>query len=194
MDKPLLALAVVTIIVYLFDLLRGLGDWRTTWLGLSLLIDCIFMFDLLLKLRVYGMAYVQTPWFLIDLISCLPLIDAIATGVKPIRAVRFVRAFRILRILRGLRILRALRSIPAFDQFVQDASASHKDKVVHHSMNIGLIGMTVTVLLFIVLSRKQMENEFIRRIDAEVQGDVSVGHPESCSAEPSIRQTATIPT
>ncbi|WP_026012024.1 adenylate/guanylate cyclase domain-containing protein [Singulisphaera acidiphila] len=173
MDKPLLALAVVTIIVYLFDLVKGLGEWRSTWLGFSLLIDGIFAFDLLLKLRVYGITYVQTPWFLIDLISCLPLLDAIATGVKPIRAVRFVRGFRILRILRGLRILRALRSIPAFDQFVKDASASKKEKVIHHSMNIGLIGMTVTVLLFIVLSRKQMETDFISRIDSEVQGNVS---------------------
>ncbi|WP_406700990.1 adenylate/guanylate cyclase domain-containing protein [Singulisphaera sp. Ch08] len=173
MDKPLLALAILTIIVYLFDLLRGLGEWRTAWLGMSLLIDSVFVGDLLLKLRVYGMSYVQTPWFLIDLISCLPLIDAIATGVKPIRAVRFVRGFRILRILRGLRILRALRSIPAFDQFVKDSSASKKEKSVHHSMNIGLIGMTVTVLVFIVLSRKQMENDFISRIDSEVKGNVS---------------------
>ncbi|WP_159452201.1 adenylate/guanylate cyclase domain-containing protein [Singulisphaera sp. GP187] len=173
LDKPLLALAILTILVYLFDLLRGLGDWRTTWLGFSLLIDGIFVVDLLLKLRVYGMSYVQTPWFMIDLISCLPLIDAIAIGVKPIRAVRFVRGFRILRILRGLRILRALRSIPAFDQFVKDASAGQKEKAVHHSMNLGLIGMTVTVLLFIVLSRKHMENNFIARIDSEVKGNVS---------------------
>src|SRR5690349_6246445 len=82
MDKPLLVLAIVTVIVYLTDLVGGLGRLRSTWLVVSLLIDGVFVFDLLLKLRVYGASYVQTPWFLIDLISCLPLLDAIASGVK----------------------------------------------------------------------------------------------------------------
>lgn len=174
MDKPLLALAIFTILVYLFDLMKGLGEWRTTWLGMSLMIDGLFAFDLLLKLRAFGMDYVRTPWFLIDFISCLPLLDAFFTGVQPLRAVRFVRGFRILRILRGLRILRALRSIPAFDHFVNDASTHQKEHAVQHAMNLGLIGMTVTVLLFIVLARKEMEADFIRRIEAGIQGGVSV--------------------
>src|SRR4051794_20114037 len=85
MDRPLLALAVFTMAVYLLDLRGFLGWGRSTWLLITLLIDGLFVFDLVLKLRVFGMTYIQTPWFLIDLISCLPLLDALATGVGPIR-------------------------------------------------------------------------------------------------------------
>src|SRR5262245_15968693 len=91
MDKPLLALAVLTMLLYLLDLQGGLGRAQQIWLGVTLFIDVIFLFDLVLKIYVYGTSYLHTPWFLIDLISCLPLIDALATGVHPIRAVRFVR-------------------------------------------------------------------------------------------------------
>jgi|GEM_PF-1294689 len=173
MDKPLLLLAVLTLILYLADLVGGLGQARMTWLALSLIIDALFVADLLLKLWVYGTAYVQTPWFLIDLISSLPLLDAIVTGFEPIRTVRFVRGFRILRILRGLRLLRALRTIPAFEEFIKDTETSHKERTIQLSMNLGLVGMTVTVLIFIVSVRKKMELEYISRIDSELQGGVS---------------------
>ena len=88
---------------------------------MNLLIDSIFVVDLLLKLRAQGMTYVRTPWFLIDLLSCLPLLDVLANSIPGVRAARFARGFRILRILRGLRVLRALRTIPAFDEFFDEA-------------------------------------------------------------------------
>jgi len=173
-DKPLLMLAVFTLVAYLIDLLDGLGRWKETWLVLSLIIDVIFVFDLLLKLWTYSGAYTRTPWFLIDFISCLPLFDALATGITPIRAVRFVRGFRMLRILRGLRLLRALKTLPAFEQFINESPPRQKNRSSHQSMSLGLIGMTVMVLIFIVASRKQMEREFIERIDHELVGNLSV--------------------
>lgn len=175
MDKPLLALAVLTMVLYLVDLIGGLGQGAVRWLwnSVSLAIDMIFLFDLVVKLRVFGRSYIQTPWFLIDLISCLPLLDAIANGLRPIRAVRFVRGFRILRILRGLRILRALRSIPAFEQFIKDVPATQKEKALHRYMNAGLLSLTIAVLLLIVVIRKTMEDDFVRRIDTALHDGIS---------------------
>ncbi|MHC5542498.1 adenylate/guanylate cyclase domain-containing protein, partial [Singulisphaera rosea] len=174
MDKPLLGLAVLMMVLYLFDL-RGLIDWgRSGMIALTLFVDTIFVFDLGLKLYAFGTSYVQTPWFLIDLISCLPMLDALANGVHPLRAIRFVRAFRILRILRGLRILRALRSIPAFEHFVKDAPATRSERRTHHFMNVGLVAMTVTVLVLIVLIRKEMETNFTDKVDREIRSELSV--------------------
>src|SRR5262249_20708145 len=139
MDKPLLALAVLTMVVYLLDLNGRIDRATSIWTAMTLVIDVVFVLDLALKLWVYGGSYVRTPWFLIDLISCLPLFDALVTGVKP-RATRLVRGMRILRVLRGLRILRALRSIPAFEQFIKDSPGTQTEKRLHRAMNIALVG------------------------------------------------------
>ena len=86
----------------------------------SLAIDLLFVFDLVLKLRTFGRAYLQTPWFLIDLLSCLPILDVLANGVLPICARSGSSAGSAsCRILRGLRVLRASATIPAFEQFMQ---------------------------------------------------------------------------
>src|SRR5512135_599629 len=128
MDRPLLALAVVTMALYLIDL-RGLfAGARMVYLVLMMLIDFVFIFDLVLKLWTLGKDYVHTPWSLIDLLSCLPVLDILANGVLPFRAIRFIRGFRILRILRGLRVLRALRQIPIFEQLTSEAPTSESHK------------------------------------------------------------------
>ena len=168
MDRPLLVLAVVTMVLYLFDL-HGLMDWaRVGYTALMLVIDFVFLFDLVLKLRTFGREYLQTPWFLIDLLSCLPVLDVLANGVLPLRAMRFIRGFRILRILRGLRVLRALRTIPAFDQLLKEAPASESSHRFHRSMNIGMISLTVLVLVIIVVARKRMEYAYASQIDANL--------------------------
>ncbi|WP_422930375.1 ion transporter [Singulisphaera sp. PoT] len=169
MDKPLVALAVLTMFFYLLDLLNFV-DIDSPWLVyVTIFIDSVFVFDLGLKLYVYGTSYIQTPWFLIDLISCLPFLDAVANGVRPLRVIRFVRAFRILRILRGLRILRALRTIPAFDAFMDEGASRRGNNRLHHYMSMGLVGMTITVLVFIVVTRRQMETSHIDKIDREIK-------------------------
>lgn len=168
-----MALAILTMFFYLFDLL-GVVDIDSRSLTLvTICIDAVFVFDLCLKLYAYGAAYVQTPWFLIDLISCLPFLDALANGVRPLRAIRFVRAFRILRILRGLRILRALRSIPAFDAFVIEAPARRREHRLHHYMSVGLVGLTISVLIFIVLIRQQMETTHVRKFERDIRNDLT---------------------
>ncbi len=174
MDKPLLGLAVLTMVFYLLDLLNVIDIDSSGLVFLTMLIDGIFVFDLGLKLYVFGSSYVQTPWFLIDLISCLPFLDAVANGVRPLRVIRFVRAFRILRILRGLRVLRAFRSIPVFETFLAEAPRRRNETKLQSYMSFGLVGMTITVLVFIVMIRSQMETSFVSRIDREIKSDLSL--------------------
>ena len=80
MDRPLLGLAILSMCLYLLDLHGLMGSCRAAYLSVNLLIDSIFVVDLLLKLPAQGMAYVRTPWFLIDFLSCLPLLDVLANS------------------------------------------------------------------------------------------------------------------
>ena len=168
MDRPLLVLAVATMVLYLFDL-RGLLDWAGPgYRVVTVLIDFIFLFDLVLKLRTFGKEYIGTPWFLIDFLSCLPVLDVLANGFFPLRAIRFIRGFRILRILRGLRILRALRSIPAFHHLLKEIPHNSSNRRYHRSMTLAMVSLTLLVLVIIVGVRRQMEMEYRAWIDTNL--------------------------
>ncbi len=174
MDRPLLGLAVVTMVLYLLDLRGWLGLGSIGLTMLALAIDAVFVFDLVLKLLAYGTSYVQSPWFLIDLISCLPMLDVLANGILPLRAIRFVRGLRILRVLRGLRILRALRTIPAFEQFIKEAPTTRDERRLHRYMNLGLVALTVGVLVIIIGVRKEVEGRYQDQVDAETRVGVTL--------------------
>ncbi len=173
MDRPLIVLAIVTMVLYLIDL-HGMMGWAKVVSYLTLLIDLVFVFDLVLKLWVFGRDYIQSPWFLIDVLSCLPVLDVLVSGVFSFHAIRIVRTARILRILRGLRILRALRSIPAFERFVKEHPSSEHSRRFRRFMNIGMIALTVLILVTTVIVRRKMERDHVRRIDAVLR-DLSSG-------------------
>jgi class 3 adenylate cyclase len=173
MDRPLLVLAVLTMILYLFDL-RGMMHWSVqTYRVVTLLIDLVFVFDLVVKLTAYGSRYIRTPWFLIDLLSCLPVLEGIVSSVVSIRAVRIIRGFRILRILRGLRVLRALRAIPVFEHLMNELPPGESGRKFHSAMNGAMVGMTIALLAIIVLVRKGMEREYLLEVDAVAGHEVN---------------------
>ena len=167
MDRPLLGLAVLTMMLYLFDL-RKMLDWAgPTYRIIAVVIDFVFVFDLVLKLRTFGREYIRTPWFLIDFLSCLPVFDVLASGVLPLRAIRFIRAFRMLRILRGLRVFRALRALPAFHELVEEFS-SGPDRRFHRTMTVAIVSLTALVLVIIVVARREMVQRYEGRIDTHL--------------------------
>jgi adenylate cyclase len=179
MDRPLLILAVVSMLLYLIDL-RGLMGWaHAAYVALTFLIDLVFVFDLVLKLRVYGGQYVQTPWFLIDFLSCLPVLDVLANNVFSFRSIRFIRGFRILRILRGLRVLRVLRALPAFERLMNESPSQPSRRSFHRAMNLGMVVMTLAVLGIIVWDRKEMENQYREEVDAVTRDDSSPAYLRS---------------
>ncbi len=173
MDRPLLIMAVLTMILYLFDL-RGLMDRSpTVYRVATLLIDALFIFDLVLKLHTYGRRYVRTPWFLIDFLSCLPVVDVLFSSFVSLRAIRIVRGFRILRILRGLRVLRVLRAIPVFEQVMHEGPGTESRRKFHSAMNFAMIGLTVALLAILVFVRKGMEGQYLAEVDAVTRGNAS---------------------
>jgi class 3 adenylate cyclase len=179
LDKPLLALAFLTMVLYLLDLHGLMGPLRTGYLIVTLGIDLLFVTDFVLKLWALGTTYLETPWALIDFLSSLPILDALANSVLHLRAIRFMRGLRILRILRGLRVLRALRAIPAFEQFMKETPPSESDRKFHNALNIGVFVLTLLILVTIVWYRAVLEEEFRRRIDSGIRHDLSVGHLEA---------------
>jgi class 3 adenylate cyclase len=165
MDRPLLVLAVLTMILYLFDL-RGFMDWSPrAYHAVTLLIDLLFVFDLILKLWTHGSQYIRTPWFLIDFLSCLPLLDVLASSFVSVRAIRIIRGFRILRILRGLRVLRVLRAIPVFEQVMNEGPTNESRRKFHSAMNLAMIGLTIALLAIIVLVRSRIQSQYLQEID-----------------------------
>ena len=169
MDRPLLVLALVAMVLYLIDI-RGVPEgWPETALTLfTFVIDSVFAFDLVLKLAATGKEYTGTPWFLIDLLSSLPLLDTLANGVLPLRAIRIFRGFRILRIFRGLRVLRALRAVPGFERFSREARVAESGRKARRAMNLGMLALTLSMIVTIVVVRRSLEREYLDRIDAAV--------------------------
>jgi class 3 adenylate cyclase len=175
-DRPLLGLAILSLLLYLMDL-RGLPLWAALLVDhFNMLTDVVFVIDLVLKLIAQGRVYADSPWFLIDFLSCLPVLDTLANDLFPLRAIRFVRGFRILRILRGLRVLRALKTIPAFEQFEREGSLAHEQHAYHRGMNLVLLALTGVVLISIVGFRRSMETEYLHQIDRALTGGVSTAH------------------
>jgi adenylate cyclase len=173
MDRPLLILAVVTMILYLFDLRGMIGLGPRVYRLVTFLIDLVFVFDLVLKLRTFGRAYIATPWFLIDLLSCLPLVDVIVSSLVSFRAIRFIRGFRILRILRGLRVLRAIRTVPVFEHLMSEASSTESGRRFRRAMNLAMVSLTILVLSIIVLVRREMESQYRAQVEAVAREDSS---------------------
>lgn len=110
-ERPMLALAAVAVGIYLADLagLWGQIGLRRPYEALALLIDVVFLADLLVKIGVYRRDYLKTPWFVVDLVCALPIVASLTLAPQVLQGLRIVRAFRLLRALRMLRTLRTLR-------------------------------------------------------------------------------------
>jgi len=177
MDRPLLGLAVVAMVLYLLDI-RGVAEgWpRAVLTLLTFVIDAVFAFDLALKIFALGHEYTRTPWFLIDLLSCLPLLDTLTSGLLPFRSVRVFRGFRILRMFRGLRVLRALRSVPGFERFSRDAHATGANRKAHRAMNLGMLALTCAMIVAIVFVRRSLEREHLHRIKVAIAEGLTPAH------------------
>jgi class 3 adenylate cyclase len=123
LDRPLIALAGFAVLLYLGELFRVFPpSLRPALIWANFLVDSVFVVDLITKCVVLGRSYLRSPWFLIDLISTLPifsstieLLELIGPQVQFFSAVRVTRAARLGRtsrlagIARVARVARALR-------------------------------------------------------------------------------------
>ena len=112
-ENPMLILAGLAICLYLGNLI---GIWakmnlESVYFWAALSIDIVFVLDLVIKISIQRGEYLRSPWFLIDLISTLPIVDALITLPASSQGFRFVRGFRLFRVMRTLRTLRMLRAL-----------------------------------------------------------------------------------
>ncbi|MEL6348542.1 MAG: adenylate/guanylate cyclase domain-containing protein [Myxococcota bacterium] len=124
LDMPLVVLALVVVIFYLFELN---GTWELLGLEQSYIVimrvvDIIFVLDLLLKIALRRRQYLTTPGFIIDLLSCLPAFELLP-GVG--QGMRFIRILRVFRFLRALRLVRTLEVLRLFNNEAELPTPAH---------------------------------------------------------------------
>lgn len=109
-DGPLLVLAMVAVALYLAQVggLVALLGLQSAYRVVALVIDLVFLADLLLKVAVLRGPYLRSPWFAVDLVSAMPVLGSLPRVPGSVEALRFVRALRFFRILRTIRLVRVL--------------------------------------------------------------------------------------
>ncbi len=112
-ETPLLGLAGVAVLAYLLDLRGVWADLgvRTTVSALLLVIDCVFVADLIARVALLGPRYRRSAWLLVDVFAAAPIVASVAAVPGFVYALRFLRGFRVLRALRALRLLRGLPGV-----------------------------------------------------------------------------------
>lgn len=110
-NKPILALAILAIVLYILELFRVVPrNWMTPFLWANFAIDFIFLIDLSAKIIILGRGYLRGPWFLIDFVSTLPIISSslelLGTMGPQLQATRVARGARVARIARIARVAR----------------------------------------------------------------------------------------
>lgn len=106
----MLFLAFIAVTLYMMELL---GTWSALGVEkeyniVSFVIDLTFVINLLVKIVVLRNNYLNSPWFVIDLISSLPILAYLTLLPGSFEALRFVRGFRLFRALRALRMLNVI--------------------------------------------------------------------------------------
>ncbi len=146
-ERPLLVAAGLAVGLYL-------GDLAGAWLALGVsdavsvvgaVLDAVFVLDLVLRLVSGRLAYVRTPWFVVDLVCALPALTTFG-GPTLLEGLRFVRMFRLLRALRLLRSLRVLRVLRAFEYAGETQESRRFDRVLRFAV-LGYAGLFVGLLL-----------------------------------------------
>ena len=101
----------------------------------SVILDVLFIADVLLKIAVLRGRYLRSAWLVTDVLSCLPGISLLA-NVPWLMAVQFTRMFRVSSVLRGLRVLRSLQFMPSLARLA--AEQDGEGRRFRIGMNLGV--------------------------------------------------------
>lgn len=154
-DKPLLVLAIVAVVLYLLEL-RGIVSSTGPARIISILLDMLFILDVMLKFIVRRGRYIRSAWLMTDILSCLPGILLLA-NVPWLQAVQFTRLFRVLRVLRGLRVLRSLQFMPALSRVaVEQDEEGRRFRI---GMNVAVSVYAVAFIGVLVWMREEFLSE-----------------------------------
>lgn len=173
LEKPLLGLAFLSVVLYLLTLDGFVSNKNATVAVLSAVIDAAMLADLLFKLRVMGVPYLRSPWFVIDLLSCLPILGLLGNGLRMLRVVRFVRTLRALRILRVARALKALRLVPTFQGLFHVTNQPQQEGSSPAGMVGGILALTLLILLVNLEIRRTVEHSYVDELQHQLDQGVS---------------------
>ena len=149
----LIILAMLSVIAYLTDLLGVFQKFEILHIyqSISLIVDCVFVGDFLIKIYIFRLSYFKGPWWLVDFIAALPIIASLGffTGIwDSVRITRTVRFFLILRVLRILRLTRVYK-LMQFDSKDVNESESKKFKYTIWASTLFLTFFLITCMYYI---------------------------------------------
>ena len=171
LNTTVLVLAGIAIVLYLLDLFRLVPNALSApiW-WITFFIDAVFLIDLCAKMVMLRAAYIKSPWFLIDLLSTLPIISStvellgsvgpqleatrVARGARLARVTRMARVARFARTARAARIATALQAIRG-QSFSKDPSAEQDTPSFDRSLMIVIPIMLVCIMAISYLLTSQ---------------------------------------
>lgn len=177
LDRPLLGLAILSIVLYLSELSGAFGHEEKTWNYIHaamLMFDFIFLCDWFLKVAVMRRDYLRSPWCLIDAISCLPILTVLPMFSQSLQSFRFFRGLRMFRVLRSLRILRLLRSMPAFQQFQASQGGTERHRRFERALFIGTLGFSILFIVLISLTRQFAVAQEFQELNIHLKRNLTV--------------------
>ncbi|MCK6507089.1 adenylate/guanylate cyclase domain-containing protein [Myxococcota bacterium] len=147
-DRPMLVATIFAVAAYLAQLA---GLWPmlgldTAYRRFSLVVDLVFLADLLLKLLVLRGPYLRSPWFLVDLVAALPVLGSLPRMPDAIAALRVVRTLRFFRLLRTVRMVRVLGMFRAAEEAAGDSPEGRDFRRALYLAVVSYTGMFMGVL------------------------------------------------
>lgn len=168
---PVLVLAGVAIILYILELFRLIpASMRVPMLWINFLIDFVFLADLISKVVILRGKYIKSPWFLIDLISTLPIISSTMElmgslgpqlqSTRAARGARVARVARVARIARTARLARVARAATAAraarGAFLKSDSGDEETPLFNRAL---LISIPLLLVIFMVMAYSITQQE-----------------------------------
>ena len=184
-NKPILVLAIIAIVLYVFELFRVVPKpLLYTFLWLNLIIDSIFLFDLLLKCFVLKKSYLKSPWFFIDLLSTIPIISSslevigamspqlqaarVARGARVARIARITRVARLAKVGRVARLATAIRANQGLSFLKVDDGVEEHTPRFNRSL---FIGVPILLLAFI-FANSIITNRAVENLEATIAAEI----------------------
>ncbi len=139
-------------------------------LWINFLIDFVFLADLISKVVILRGKYIKSPWFLIDLISTLPIISSTMElmgslgpqlqSTRAARGARVARVARVARIARTARLARVARAATAAraarGAFLKSDSGDEETPLFNRAL---LISIPLLLVIFMVMAYSITQQE-----------------------------------
>ena len=169
-EQPMLVAAAVAVGIYLLDL--G-GYWEVWGLvqpyqALALLIDLLFVGDLLGKSAVQRTTYWKSPWFVIDVLCTLPVLSTVALAPGVLQSMRLMRALRVLRALRMLRVLRTLRIL----RLLSDPGDTPEQRHWHAALGTAVVVYALCFVGLVTYARTHAPHGELVSVEGQAVGEM----------------------